>query len=474
MFQTILDALVAFFGYLQGMGVSVFMPLVILILALIFGAKFGKAFRAALTIGVAFIGINLVVGLMGSNLGPAAQALAVRTGVELNIVDVGWPAAAAIAFGGTVGTYIIPLCVLVNIVLLAVRFTNTLDIDIWNFWHFAFTGSMVYALSGSLSLALAFAVLNTAIVLWLADWTAPAIQDVYKLPNISIPHGFSGAYVPIAIPINKLIDLIPGLNKVEADSEHIQKKFGVWGEPIVQGFVLGIVIGAIAWLGNPAYGTFGAQVQGILTLAVGLAAVMVLLPRMVSLLMEGLMPVSEAAADFMKKRSSGRTDLYIGLDSALLVGHPSAISSALIMVPVTIFLAIGLSLLGVNKVLPFVDLTVLPFIVAMMNPVTRGNVVRNIIISTIVIGAGLVMATSLAGLHTAAAIDAGFAMPEGATQISSICDGTNPLSWALVNSAKIGWIGFGVATVVFAVIYFLYKKNEKAWQIAAGAPADAE
>ena len=239
MFQTILDALVALFGYLQGLGVSVFMPLVILILALIFGAKFGKAFRAALTIGVAFIGINLVVGLMGNNLGPAAQALAVRTGVELNIVDVGWPAAAAIAFGGTVGTYIIPLCVLVNIVLLAVRFTNTLDIDIWNFWHFAFTGSMVYALSGSLSLALAFAVLNTAIVLWLADWTAPAIQDVYKLPNVSIPHGFSGAYVPIAIPINKLIDLIPGLNKVEANSETIQKKFGVWGEPIVQGFRVG-------------------------------------------------------------------------------------------------------------------------------------------------------------------------------------------------------------------------------------------
>ena len=58
------------------------------------------------------------------------------------------------------------------------------------------------------------------------------------------------------------------------------------------------------------------------------------------------MPVSEAAADFMKKRSSSRQDLYIGLDSALLVGHPSAISSALIMVPVTIFLAIGLSPLG--------------------------------------------------------------------------------------------------------------------------------
>ena len=467
LFQPILDGI----GWLQSLGSTVFMPIVIFVVALIFGAKPGKAFRAALTIGVAFIGINLVIGLMSSNIGTAAQAMASRTGVQLTTVDVGWPAAAAIAFGGTVGVWIIPLGVIVNIVMLATRTTKTLNIDIWNFWHFAFTGSMIYALTNDLALALAFAALNSAIVLWLADWTAPAIQDVYKLPNVSIPHGFSAAYVPIAIPINKLIDMIPGLNKLEADSETIQEKWGVWGEPVIQGFLIGLVIGCLAWLGDSSYGSFWDQVNGILNLSVGLAAVMVLLPRMVSLLMEGLMPVSEAAAAFMKKRS-GTNDIYIGLDSAIIVGHPSAIASGLIMVPITIALAIGLSALGVNKILPFVDLAVLPFIVAMVNPVTRGNVVRNIIVSTVVIGAGLVMATSLSGLHTAAALDAGFALPEGATQISSICDGTNPLSWAIVNAGKLGWIGFAIATAVFVAIFVLYKRNEKAWQVAAGGPAE--
>lgn len=467
--QPLLDGI----GWLQSLGATVFMPIVIFIVALIFGAKPGKAFRAALTIGVAFIGINLVLGLMGSNIGSAAQAMAVRTGVQLTTVDVGWPAAAAIAFGGTIGVWIIPLCVLVNIVMLATKTTKTLNIDIWNFWHFAFTGSMIYALAGDFWLAMAFAALNAAIVLWLGDWTAPAIQDLYKLPNISIPHGFSAAYVPLAIPINKLIDMIPGLNKLEADPEAIQKKFGVWGEPVILGFVIGAIIGALAWLGDASYGSLWDQIRGILNLSIGLAAVMVLLPRMVSLLMEGLMPVSEAASEFMKKRS-GSGDFYIGLDSAIIVGHPAAIASGLIMVPITIALAIGLSALGVNQILPFVDLAVLPFIVAMVNPVTRGNVVRNIIVSTFVIGAGLVMATSLAGLHTAAAVDAGFALPEGATQISSICDGSNPLSWAIVNAGKLGWIGFGIATAVFVAIYLLYKKNETAWQIAAGAPAKTE
>jgi PTS system galactitol-specific IIC component len=40
------------------LGPTVLLPIVIFIIAVILGAKVGKAFRAAVTIGVAFIGIN--------------------------------------------------------------------------------------------------------------------------------------------------------------------------------------------------------------------------------------------------------------------------------------------------------------------------------------------------------------------------------------------------------------------------------
>jgi len=85
-----MDFVLGFFNYLSSLGASVMLPIIIFILGLILGAKPGKAFRAALTIGVAFVGIGLVVGLLGGNLGPAAQAMAVRTGVQLDVVDVGW------------------------------------------------------------------------------------------------------------------------------------------------------------------------------------------------------------------------------------------------------------------------------------------------------------------------------------------------------------------------------------------------
>lgn len=448
--------------FIKNLGPTVLLPILIFIFGLILGAKPGKAFRAAITIGIAFVGINLVIGLMWTNLGDAAQAMVTRTGVKLDAIDVGWPSAAAIAFGSTVGTWIIPVALIVNIIMLALRLTKTLNIDIWNFWHFAFTGSLVYALSGgNLLLGLAAAALNAAIALFLADWTAPAVQDFYKLPGISIPHGFSAAYLPIAIPLNKLIDKIPGLRKLEADPETIRKRLGVFGEPIVIGVVLGLIFGILA----------GYDVVKILQLGISLGAVMLLLPTMVKILMEGLIPISEAAREFMYKRFKGR-EFYIGLDSAILVGHEAAISTALILVPITIALAIGLSAIGLNRILPFADLAVIPFMVCMMALVTRGNIVRGVIIGTIVIAVGLILGTTILGLHTQAAIDAKFEMPAEATLISSICDGTNPLTWVILQFSKLGWIGILIVLAIVSAVIFLFLRNQKAWTVAAGGPIE--
>jgi len=448
--------------FITNLGPTVMLPIIIFIFGLILGAKPGKAFRAAITIGIAFVGINLVIGLMVTNVGDVAQAMVTRTGLKLDAIDVGWPAAAAIAFAGAVGTWIIPVALIVNIIMLALRLTKTLNIDIWNFWHFAFTGSLVYAVSGgNLMLGLAAAALNAAIALFLADWTAPAVQDFYKLPGISIPHGFSAAYLPIAIPLNKLIDKIPGLRKLKADPETIRKKFGVFGEPIVIGVVLGLIFGILA----------GYDVIKILQLGISLGAVMLLLPVMVKVLMEGLIPISESAREFMYKRFKGR-EFYIGLDSAILVGHEAAIATALILVPITIALAIGLSAIGLNRILPFADLAVIPFMVCMMALVTRGNIVRGVIIGTIVIAVGLVLGTTMLGLHTQAAIDAKFEIPAGATLISSICDGTNPLTWAILQFSKLGWIGILIVLAIVSVVIFLFLRNQKAWTVAAGGPIE--
>lgn len=71
----------------------------------------------------------------------------------------------------------------------------------------------------------------------MADMTAPAFQKFYdKMDGISIPQPFCQSFVPFAIVINKLLDKIPGFDKLNIDSEGMKKKFGLMGEPAVFGY----------------------------------------------------------------------------------------------------------------------------------------------------------------------------------------------------------------------------------------------
>ena len=411
------------------------MPIIITIFGLILGAKFGKALRAGLTVGVGFIGLNLVIGLLGGSLGPAAQEMVTRLGLNLTVIDVGWPAAAAIAFASRVGALIIPIGLVVNIVMLLTNTTQTLDIDIWDFWHFAFTGALVTGATGSIMYGIIAAVLNMIIIMVIADLTAPGIEKYIGLPGISLPHGFSGAFVPGALVVNKILDLIPGINKIEIDTETLQKRFGVFGEPLIIGTVIGIVIGIAA----------GYNLKGILVLGITLGGVLVLIPKMAAMLMEGLIPISDSAQEFVSKKFKNRGKIYIGLDSAVGIGHPTTLSVSLVLVPITIILA---AILPGNRVLPFADLAVIPFSLVMLIPITKGNVFRTFIIGFINMAVGLLIATNLAPLHTQMAIDANFTMPPGATMISSICDGANPLSWLFTRLMSIPFIGVSILAVI--------------------------
>lgn len=451
-------------GYLNDLGPSVVLPVLITVFGLILGLPFGKSFRAGVTIGIGFIGINLVIGLLGSQVAPAAAGMAEGIGVTLDVVDVGWPSSAAIAFGSSIGAMIIPLGLLVNVVLLLTGLTRTFDIDLWNYWHSALIGALVGAVTGSYLLGLLSAAVHLALILAMADLTAPIVQKYFQLPEISFPHGTSAPYGLLAIPLNRVFDAIPGLRRLDATPEAIQRRFGLFGETLVMGLVLGLLIGVLGYgLDSPREDSLA-----ILTLAISLAAAMFLLPRMVAILMEGLMPISEAARSFVQKRFPGRT-FYIGLDSAVAVGQPSVIATSLLLVPVTLLIAVVLAPAG-NRVLPLVDLATIPFIVAVMVPIFRGNIVRSVIGGGLLIGAGLFVATWIAPLFTQVAVDSGFALEEGQTTISSLVDGANPLTGVFVGAARLGLPGVLVLAAlclaaVVAVRMAMVRRDRRAAEV---------
>lgn len=134
-------------NYIIDMGASVMLPIIIAILAICIGVKVGKAIRSGLMIGVGFVGMGLIVDMMNENMGPAAQEMADRLGVSLSIVEVGWPGMSGVTWGSVVATIAIPLSIAVNLIMFATKTTKTINIDIWNVWHMAFTGAIAYAMS---------------------------------------------------------------------------------------------------------------------------------------------------------------------------------------------------------------------------------------------------------------------------------------------------------------------------------------
>ncbi|CBG89884.1 PTS galactitol transporter subunit IIC [Citrobacter rodentium] len=436
--------------YILGFGPTVLLPLVLFFLALFFKVKPAKALRSSLIVGIGFVGIYAIFDILTSNVGPAAQAMVERTGISLPVVDLGWPPLAAITWGSPVAPFVIPLTMLINIAMLALNRTRTVDVDMWNYWHFALAGTLVYYSTGSFVLGLSAAALAAIVVLKLADWSAPLVAKHFGLEGISLPTLSAVVFFPIGLLFDKIIDKLPGLNRIHIDPESVQKKLGIFGEPMMVGTILGVLLGIIA----------GYDVKHILLLGISIGGVMFILPRMVRILMEGLLPLSEAIKKYLNAKYPGRDDLYIGLDIAVAVGNPAIISTALILTPISVFIAF---LLPGNKVLPLGDLANLAVMASMIVLACRGNIFRAVITAIPVIIADLWIATKIAPFITGMAKDVNFKMAEGSSgQVSSFLDGGNPFRYWLLEIFNGNVIALGLIPVVALALYGVFRLTKGA------------
>ncbi|EFP1213089.1 PTS galactitol transporter subunit IIC [Salmonella enterica] len=431
--------------YVLGFGPTVLLPLVLFFLALFFKVKPAKALRSSLIVGIGFVGIYAIFDILTSNVGPAAQAMVERTGISLPVVDLGWPPLAAITWGSPIAPFVIPLTMLINVAMLALNKTRTVDVDMWNYWHFALAGTLVYYSTGSFVLGLFAAAIAAIVVLKLADWSAPLVAKYFGLEGISLPTLSSVVFFPIGLLFDKIIDKIPGVNRIHIDPENVQKKMGIFGEPMMVGTIQGVLLGIIA----------GYDFKHILLLGISIGGVMFILPRMVRILMEGLLPLSEAIKKYLNAKYPGRDDLFIGLDIAVAVGNPAIISTALILTPISVFIAF---LLPGNKVLPLGDLANLAVMASMIVLACRGNIFRAVITAIPVIVADLWIATKIAPFITGMAKDVNFKMAEGSSgQVSSFLDGGNPFRFWLLEIFNGNIVAIGLIPVLALIIYGVFR-----------------
>ena len=402
--------------YILDLGPTVMLPIVIIIFSKILGMKAGDCFKAGLHIGIGFVGIGLVIGLMLDSIGPAAKAMAENFDLNLHVVDVGWPGSSPMTWASQIALVAIPIAILVNVAMLLTRMTRVVNVDIWNIWHMTFTGALLHLATGSWMIGMAGVVIHAAFVYKLGDWFARDTRNFFELEGIAIPHGTSAYMGPIAVLVDAIIEKIPGVNRIKFSADDIQRKFGPFGEPVTVGFVMGLIIGILA----------GYDVKGVLQLAVKTAAVMLLMPRVIKPIMDGLTPIAKQARSRLQAKFGGQ-EFLIGLDPALLLGHTAVVSASLIFIPLTILIAVCVP--G-NQVLPFGDLATIGFFVAMAVAVHRGNLFRTLISGVIIMSITLWIATQTIGLHTQLAANAGALKAGG--MVASMDQGGSPITWLLI------------------------------------------
>lgn len=422
------------------------MPVIFTVLGVCIGIRFGEALKAGLKVGVGFVGLSIVTALLTSALGPALKSVVDIYGLQLSIFDMGWPAASAVAYNTAVGALIIPVCLGVNLLMLLTRTTRTVNIDLWNYWHFAFIGAIIYFASDSLAWGFFGAIVCYIITLVIADMTALKFQRFYKdMDGISIPQPFCAGFVPFAWAINKGLDKIPGFDKLELDAEGMKKKFGVLGEPLFLGVIVGIGIGCLSCSG---WNEIVDNIPSILTLGIKMGAVMELIPRVTVLFIEGLKPISDATRKLIARKFKNADGLNIGMSPALVIGHPTTLVVSLLLIPVTLLLAVAMP--G-NRFLPLASLAGMFYLFPLVLPYTKGNVLKTFIIGLVVIVIGLYSVTSLAPYFTSAAQDVyamtqdpTLAIPEG-FEAGSLDFASSPLCWVIFQLCHAWkWLGAGI------------------------------
>lgn len=430
--------------YVLGFKPYVMLPLIILTLSIVFRIKLSTGIKSSFTIGIGFIGIFVIFDYFVKVINPVIQALIERSGSQLDILDAGWPPLAAITWSFTLAPLLLLILMVFNVLLIFVKFTKTINIDIWNYWHFIFTGALVYNVTGNIYLSIGSAMTIFAITVKLADLSAPLLKGFSDLDGVSIPTLSAAAYFPFGIIGNKVIDKIPFLNKIDANPEKIKKKLGLAGEPMIIGFVVGVLLGIGA----------GYEFRQILELAFGIGAVIYILPMMAGIVGSSLIPISEGMKEFIKKRFTNVGQTYIALDVAVIVGLPSVVVTSILLIPVSLILAFVLP--GV-KFIPLGDLVNLMGLTAMLCVATKGNVVRSFLIGIPIIIIHLYTASNMASLYTKLAGDVNFKLADYSGSFTSFLDGGNVLRVWVVKLFTGNMYAFILLPVVLGALYLTKK-----------------
>lgn len=460
MMQPFLDIINKILGFPIQLGSGVVMLIVMTGLAMIFGVKFTKALEGGIKLAIALTGIGAIIGILTGAFSESLQAFVKNTGISLNIIDVGWAPLATITWGSPYTLYFLLVMLVVNIVMIVMKKTDTLDVDIFDIWHLSITGLLImwYAARNHLPVFVSLLIATVAVILVgvlkiiNSDLMKPTFDDLLGTGPQSPMTSTHMNYMmnPIIMVLDKIFDKVfPGLDKYDFDAAKLNKKIGFWGSKFFIGMILGFVIGI---MGDPHINVISVKHWFELGFTAG--ACLELFSLIGSWFIAAVEPLSQGITNFANARMHGRR-FNIGLDWPFIAGRAEIWACANILAPIMLIEAVLLSKVG-NGILPLAGIIAMGMTPALL-VVTRGRLIRMIIFGSLLLPLFLLSGTMIAPFATELAKKVG-TFPAGASAGSLITHSTlegpmEKIFGYMIGQATTGQIASIITLIIFVAIY---------------------
>jgi PTS system galactitol-specific IIC component len=362
-----------FFATLAGLPQLAVIPIVIVILALIVRQPLKKAIEGGIKVGMGGLGMLAISYFAIKFFGPAAQGAAETIGgpmSRMTLVDVGWTNALMVLANPMIWVNIL-VFVAINVGLIWIRVTKTLYVDFPCMWRGVWTGMIVWATTDSFwwgTLAMQIFLISDVLF---ADWNTKRLRDYHGFaPMASFPNSQNAAI--IAAPLAWVLAHIPGLKSWNIKLDWTRKNLSFFAQPLVLGMITGTVLGLLA-----GFNILNAMLVGVVA-----AAMFHVWPMALGVMFEGWSVFNEGMRNILVKWMEGKREVYLAVDTSVLLGHPTVGVSTTLMYPIAFLLAVFVPGVGL---FPVISVQIIQWWMAHITGWTRGNIIHNLIICSVVV-----------------------------------------------------------------------------------------
>ncbi|MGY0835930.1 PTS galactitol transporter subunit IIC [Aerococcus urinaeequi] len=380
---------------LINLGAAPLMTIILTVIALLFCVKFTKALEGGIKLGIALTGVGAIMNILTGAFSNALGEFVANTGLNLNVTDVGWAPLATITWGSPYTLYFMLILLIVNGIMLALNKTNTLDVDIFDIWHLSIVGLFAMYMGANLLVTTLLVVFIGVLKIINSDLMKPTFNDLLNAPDENPMTTTHMNYMmnPIIMLLDKIYDkLFSWLDKYDFDAAKLNSKIGFWGSKFAIGIYLGIFVGLLA----------GISIQEMLTLGFTAAVCLELFSVIGQWFIASVEPLSQGVTDFTSKKFSDRT-FNIGLDWPFIAGRAEIWAVANVLAPIMLIEAL---ILPNNGLLPLGGIIAMGLTPALL-VVTRGKIIRMIVIGTVLLPTFLYSGTLIAPFVTETAKQVG-------------------------------------------------------------------